>query len=399
MVAVANIEVVMDGVVRDRDVARGIVNAIVAEMVDLIVRQYRVIAHEDCANAHIVDVGACDRDAGRIGHSVCAVAGRTVLSVAGAPLSNPLLLGPSIRAVSRADLQVLQDDVGGGMLRSLIPNGHQRLFVIVCAKQALHLDAIEHPFVGRSDVERQEHRRLSRRGLDGDETRVDDLLQVVADDDVTVIAAHQLDRVAGLDGRAPELVRNVNALAINDVKVGHARQQRASVASGELEREYTCQRVPGRSLRTSAARCRRLAVDWIEIPDLARGTGLSATRVNLSRPCVVAERGGKAKHADASKRARLFQSHGQPLIRFAQDESPRRMGCLYRNKWAKRKATPSRIGSASPIKAPFAPWTFSVPFRCRSREQTSTEPGPLPRARSGPLRRRDDTTAKVIGAP
>ena len=50
-------------------------------------------------------------------------------------------------------------------------------------------------------------------------------------DDVAVIAAHQLDRVAGLDGRVADLVRNDDALAVDDVEVGNARQQRACVAS------------------------------------------------------------------------------------------------------------------------------------------------------------------------
>ena len=68
------------------------------------------------------------------------------------------------------------------------------------------------------------------RGLDCNETWVDDLLQVIADDDVAIIAAHQLDRVARLDGRASELVGNVNTLAVNDVEVGDARQKRAWVA-------------------------------------------------------------------------------------------------------------------------------------------------------------------------
>ena len=122
-----------------------------------------------------------------------------------------------------------------GMRCALVRDRHERQFVVVRAEQALHLDALEHPLVGRADVQGREHRRLARRSLDCDETRVDDLLQVIADDDVAVIAAHQLDRVAGLDGRAPELVRNVNALAVDDVVVGDARQQRACVAWGELE--------------------------------------------------------------------------------------------------------------------------------------------------------------------
>jgi hypothetical protein len=58
-----------------------------------------------------------------------------------------LLLGPSIGAVSRTDLHVLQDDVRGRECGSLIRDGDERLFVVVRAEQALHFDAFEHPLV------------------------------------------------------------------------------------------------------------------------------------------------------------------------------------------------------------------------------------------------------------
>jgi hypothetical protein len=53
-----------------------------------------------------------------------------------------------------------------------------------------------------------------------------------------------------------------------------------------------------------AAVGRRLAVDRIDPPDFPGRAGLSATRVNLSRPGAAAKRGGQAKKAGANQPTR-----------------------------------------------------------------------------------------------
>ena len=56
VVAVADVEVVVDGVVRDREVVCGIVNAVIAEMIDHVVGEQRVVGGEDRAGPHVLDV-------------------------------------------------------------------------------------------------------------------------------------------------------------------------------------------------------------------------------------------------------------------------------------------------------------------------------------------------------
>src|ERR1700678_1513659 len=104
-------------------------------MVDLIVRQYRIVAHEDRAKAHVPDMRPGHGDAAGVGHAVRAIARRAELSVAGASLSDPLLLGPTIDVVSRADLHVLQDDVGRRERCALVRDGYKGLFVIIRAER------------------------------------------------------------------------------------------------------------------------------------------------------------------------------------------------------------------------------------------------------------------------
>ena len=74
-------------------------------------REYRVVSHEVHGSAHVPDVRPGHRDAGGVWHPVFAVAGRADFSIADASLSDPLLLGPTLDVVSRADLHVLQDDL------------------------------------------------------------------------------------------------------------------------------------------------------------------------------------------------------------------------------------------------------------------------------------------------
>src|SRR4029077_6960105 len=183
---------------------------------------------------------------------------------------------------------------------------------------------------------------LPGRGFDCNETWIDDLLQVVADGDVAVIAAHQLDRVARLDGRVSELVRNINALALNDVIVGDARQQRASVAEGNRMHEDAGQGVPRRGLGAVAAGGWGLAVDRIDIPDFPGRAGLSATRVNLIRSGA-AER-SKAKKAGCDQRARIFQSHGQPSTQLPKTKVQGGWGRFTGNNRSRRRRAESMQG-------------------------------------------------------
>ena len=144
--------------------------------------------------------------------------------------------------------------------------------------------------------------------------RVDDLLQVIADDDVAVIAAHQLDRVAGLDGRVPELIRNEDALAVDDVDVGNARQQRACVAWGNLNEKTPCNEFQGAVCDPSPPLAGVLPLTEFQPPDFARRAGLTAARVNLSRCGASPVRGGKTKKRREDQHIRpLVQSHGAIL--------------------------------------------------------------------------------------
>ena len=148
-----------------------------------------------------------------------------------------------------------------------------------------------------------------------------------------------------------------------------------------MNEEDALQRVPGRSLRAIAAVGRRLAVDRIDIPDFPGRAGLSATRVNLSRPGAAAERGGKAKKAGADQRARPCPRSWRNL-QFDRRERKVKEGlrAFYRKQWAKRKAAQVESG----------PLPASCPFcRLRSRRLrrsnalTDRPPPPVLARRSG----------------
>ena len=46
MIAVADVQIVVDVVVGDREIVRGIVDTVVAEMVDLVLREQRVVGRQ-----------------------------------------------------------------------------------------------------------------------------------------------------------------------------------------------------------------------------------------------------------------------------------------------------------------------------------------------------------------
>jgi hypothetical protein len=67
MVAVIHAEIVVDGVVRQRDVVARVVEAVVAEVVDLVLRRQGVVAGQRASGQHVMNVGVRQRDARRIG--------------------------------------------------------------------------------------------------------------------------------------------------------------------------------------------------------------------------------------------------------------------------------------------------------------------------------------------
>ena len=111
-------------------------------------------------------------------------------------------------------------------MRALVGQEHEGQGVAVRAEQALHLDGVEHPLVGAIEQQGREHGGLARRGLNRHKVRIGGRQVVIANADIAVIAAHQHERVAGLDGRVAELVGDGDQLAIDDVVVGDRGQQR-----------------------------------------------------------------------------------------------------------------------------------------------------------------------------
>jgi hypothetical protein len=96
VIAVADIEVVVDGVMGDREVVRGIVNGVIAEVVDDIVSEEHAVCGQERAKAHVLDVRSGHRDAARVGLTVRAVASQPGRDKAPARLPNPLRLAPAV---------------------------------------------------------------------------------------------------------------------------------------------------------------------------------------------------------------------------------------------------------------------------------------------------------------
>src|SRR5262249_38087789 len=149
------------------------------------------------------------------------------------------------------------------------------------------------------------------------EVRVGDLGIEDPNDDVAIVAAHELDRVARLDGRVAGLIGGDDALAVDVSEIRDARQERACVARSlrgsaqpPLAADDRIEAAPGMRPGAVTPVGRRLAIDRIDPPDFACRAGLSTARIDLSRPDAAAERGGKTKKSEDQRARPLVQSHG-----------------------------------------------------------------------------------------
>ena len=106
MIAVANIEIVVDVVVGDREIARSIFDAVVAEMVDLVSREGKLLA-DSAAPCRVFSM--CDPVIEMqvvYGTPFAPSPAEPTANKPSRPPRDPLSLGPAIRAVGCAEMHV-----------------------------------------------------------------------------------------------------------------------------------------------------------------------------------------------------------------------------------------------------------------------------------------------------
>ena len=142
VVAVADIQVVVDVIVADDEIVRAVIEAVVAEMVDLVVRENGVVREQAYGVAGPVDFAAGEGNA--LGFDPVRAAHRRKAAIV--RLGDPVGLRPVVHVFRRADEHGLENDVGS-CERSLIADKDQP--ALLGLRQALDRDMLKAPHVGR----------------------------------------------------------------------------------------------------------------------------------------------------------------------------------------------------------------------------------------------------------